>query len=427
MILTLYKVLTILTGPLIDFYLRKRCERGKEDAERLPERKGFASITRPKGKLVWVHAASVGESMSVLPLIQAISLQYPSLNILLTTGTVSSAAIVKTRLPDRCYHQYVPVDHYFAVQRFLRYWRPDLALWVESEIWPNLLTKTQAYCPLMLLNGRLSENSLKKWLRYPVLARTLMRCFTVIFPQSEADAARFKQLGAPHVKTLGNLKYDAPALPADSKKMGELVSMVGDRFVFVAASTHPHEELMIAQVHAQLKLTLPDLLTIIIPRHSKRVQEIYSSIESDFPELQLAIRSRGEVIHDETDVYLVDTMGELGLFYRLAPVVFIGGSLVEHGGQNPLEAARLECAILFGPYMDNFKEIATELQAKGGAIKVTDITALQQSLLHLCADQEQQQNLSEAAQKLAINKMGILHTYMEALAPNLDYLQKQTR
>ncbi len=425
MLLHVYRLLSIIGAPLIDAYLFKRKALGKEDAERLPERLGVPSITRTKGKLVWIHAASVGEALSVLPLMKEISSKYPSLSVLLTTGTVTSAQMMKTRLPDRCYHQYVPVDRYMAVRRFLKYWKPDLALWVESEIWPNLLSETYKYCPMILLNGRLSKNSLKKWRRYPKFAKTLISYFTLVLPQSEEDGKRLKELGAKEIRFLGNLKNDSPSLPSDSKKMGELVSMIGDRLVWVCASTHPGEEVMIAQVHAKLKEAHTDLLTIIVPRHPARADDIKQEIREK-QKLIIAKRSSGEAVHDETDIYLADTMGELGVFYRLAPIVFIGGSLVEHGGQNPLEAARLECALLFGPFMENFKEIATELQEKGGAIRVADSTSLYEAMEQLLRDTDQQQHLAEAAGNLAKKKSGVLKTYMEALQPHLEYLSKQS-
>lgn len=425
MLLYLYRFLSIVGGPLIDAYLFKRKSLGKEDKERLPERRGIPSITRTKGKLVWIHAASVGESLSILPLMQQISKEYPSLSVLLTTGTVTSANMIKSRLPDRCYHQYVPIDRYFAVRRFLKYWKPDLALWVESEIWPNLLSETYKTCPIILMNGRLSRNSLGKWRRYPSLAATLMQYFTLVLPQSEGDAKRLKELGAKDIRFLGNLKYDAPSLPSDSKKMGELVTMVGERHVWACASTHRGEEEMIAEVHAKLKEVHNDLLTIIIPRHPTRADEIKEAILEKF-KLNIAVRSKSETVHDETDIYLADTMGELGIFYRLAPIVFIGGSLVEHGGHNPLEAARLECALLFGPFMDNFYEMATEFQEKGGAIRVADSTSLYEALDGLMRDADQQSHLAEAAAKLAKQKSGVLERYMESLKPHLEYLSKQS-
>lgn len=425
MLLHLYKFLSIIGAPIIDSYLFKRKALGKEDKERLPERLGVASITRPKGKLVWLHAASVGEALSILPLMKAITEQYPKLNLLLTTGTVTSAQMMKTRLPDRCYHQYIPIDRYFAVRRFLKFWQPDLALWVESEIWPNLLSETQKYCPMVLVNGRLSPRSLQKWRRYPKLAATLMGYFTLVLPQSENDSKRLKELGAKEVQFLGNLKYDSPSLPSDSKKMGALVTMIGDRHVWVCASTHPGEELMIADVHEKLKEHYKHLLTIIVPRHPDRAEEIIDELKEKHPGISIAQRSVGDAIHDETDIYLADAMGELGVFYRLAPIVFVGGSLIEHGGQNPLEPARLESAILFGPFMNNFKDIASELQEKGGAIRVADSSALAEALDGLMRDTDQQQQLAESAKKIATEKKGVLDAYMEALKPNLEYLSKQ--
>lgn len=417
MLLNLYRLLTILLAPLIELYLKKRLAAGKEDAARFRERFGHASIARPKGPLVWVHAASVGESISVLPLIQSLVDEYPKLHVLLTTGTVTSANMIQSRLPSRAYHQYVPVDSFFAVRRFLNYWRPDLALWVESEIWPNLIAETRKHCQLVLVNGRLSPASLEKWQRYPALAKSLMHRFGLVLPQTEADAKRLTTLGALSVHFIGNLKYAAPALPSDSKKMGELLGMIGQRTLWLAASTHKGEESMVAEVHQQLKEKFSDFLTIIVPRHPDRA----SALKDEFKALKLnvAMRSKSESVTEDTDIYLADTMGELGVLYRLVGVVFVGGSLVEHGGQNPLEPARLECAILFGPFMDNFREIAREMEEKGGAIRVADKTALQEKLYHLLRDHEQQEHLVRAAEKIAKKNNGVLESYMKALEPFL--------
>lgn len=419
MILRLYQLITCIAGPLIDLYLLKRKKEGKEDPQRYRERSGYAASPRPAGMLLWVHAASVGESLSVLPLIKKLATQYPDGNILLTTGTVTSARLVASRLPDNAFHQYVPVDHILAVSRFLKHWQPNLALWVESELWPNLVTETGKYCPMILINGRISDDSYVKWQRYKALGQHMLSRFALALPQSEHDAKRLEELGARNVKYIGNIKFDAPPLAADPKKMGELINEIGDRQVWLAASTHPGEEDIIGQIHEQLKEAHPELLTIIVPRHPQRSKDIARELSRR--KLKIAVRSEGQKAGVETDIYIADTMGELGIFYRLVPIVFIGGSLVEHGGQNPLEAARLECAIILGPHMENFTEITRELEQKNAVISVTGKDQLRQAVDELFNAPDQQHALSSAAMAAVEEKNGVLDAVIEEITP---YIQK---
>ena len=426
MLLKVYRLLTYVLSPVIDVYLRWRQSDGKEDPERFRERLGYASFSRPQGSLVWIHAASVGESVSVLPLIQKLLDQYVEVKVLLTTGTVSSARLMESRLPERAFHQYVPVDRIFSVHRFLKHWKPDLAVWVESELWPNLIVETNALdCPMILLNARMSERSFVKWRRLHVLVRQLLGCFSLIFPQSEQDVWRFKMLGARNVMFLGNIKYDAPPLPVDSKEMGALVAMMGDRPVWLAASTHPGEEEMVAEVHKLLSDKYTDLLTILVPRHDTRGKDVAELLKGQ--ELKAVRRSQGEAVDEDTDVYVADTIGELGLFYRLSNIVFIGGSLVDHGGQNPLEAARLNCAIVCGPYMGNFSEVCREFIAKEAMVTVENTAALAETLDELLSNHEKQEAYSEAAkgvmeeQKSVIDSvLGTLDIYLSAMSRKVE-------
>ncbi|MDB2415069.1 3-deoxy-D-manno-octulosonic acid transferase [Rickettsiales bacterium] len=419
MLLKLYQIMTSLAAPLIGLYLLHRKKLGKEDPLRFRERLGKASVPRPNNKpLLWIHAASVGESLSVMPVINKISQTYPNITILLTTGTVSSAKMVESRLPDNAFHQYVPIDRILIIRRFLNYWRPNLAIWVESELWPNLVTETGKYCPMILLNGRISDSSFKKWKRYYSLGKHILSRFSLSLAQSKHDAARLEELGARNVKYIGNLKFDSAALPADPKKMGDMVAPIGERPVWLAASTHAGEEEMVAAVHKQLKEKHPDLLTIIAPRHPQRSNEILDML-TDLG-LSVSRRSFEQTIKDETDIYLADTLGEMGIFYRLVPTVFIGGSLVEHGGQNPLEAARLECAIVFGPYMDNFAEIRNELLNNNAALKVRNEDELRDAIDELIVDHDKHDQLASAALDLMDSKIGVLDKTMEELASHIE-------
>lgn len=423
MAIKIYQLLTFIAGPMVDIYLMKRKKTGKEDPKRFKERLGYASSPRPKGPIIWFHAASVGESVSILPIIQKISKSFDNINILLTTGTLSSAKLVESRLPDNAFHQYIPVDKITSVNRFLKHWKPNLAIWVESELWPNLVTQTAKQCPMLLINGRMSDSSLRKWKRCLPFSKHILGSFTQTLPQSKLDAERFEELGARNVKYIGNIKFDAPPLPSDPKKMGELVGRIGDRTVWLAASTHNGEEQIIAQVHKELKENHPDILTIIVPRHPQRAEEISGDITK--MDLKVAIRSKDAPIEPETDIYLADTMGELGIFYRLVPIVFIGGSLVNHGGQNPLESARLECAIIYGPYMDNFKEITQDLEQNNAAIRIKDKNGLKDTIEELISNHEKLEKLSKASQEIVKKRSGVLDAYVEEMTPFIEKIAKR--
>lgn len=368
----LYRGLTQVAAPGVALLLRYRASKGKEDAGRLGERWGQASWPRPKGKLVWLHAASVGEALSVLPLVERLALRA---RVLVTTGTVTSAKLMAERLPQGAFHQFVPVDVPRAVGRFFDHWRPDLGIWVESELWPNLIDGAAARgIPLALVQGRMSARSLEGWQRAPAFARHLLGRFRILLAQSEADAERFRALGAGEARMLGNLKFVAPPLPVDEAALAHLRDVVAGRPVWCAASTHDPEERIVGRVHAALAARYPKLLTVVVPRHPQRGPMIGEQLRADG--LNVALRSAGEAPTAATGVYVADTLGELGLFYRLAAFVFVGGSLIPHGGQNPLEPARLDLAVLHGPSMENFVDAVGTLAAADAATPVADEAAL---------------------------------------------------
>jgi len=421
--LKLYRILTNIAAPLINLYLFKRKINGKEDLVRFKERLGFAALPRPKGQLIWIHAASVGEAVSVLPLVEKLSATYQSVNFLITTGTVTSAELVEKRLPARTIHQFVPVDRLPYVRRFLKHWQPDLAIWVESELWPNLIVESASRCRLILLNGRMSEKSYRKWKKYSGFIKQLLEKFSLCLAQSEEDGKRLAALGASNVKCLGNIKYDSPPLPADATKINEMSAMIGSRPVWVAASTHKGEEAAIGWVHKQLKATHSSLLTIIIPRHATRGDELVSELKADG--LEISQRSKDEKVFDETDIYLADTMGELGIFYRLTEIVFIGGSLVPHGGQNPLEPARLECAIITGLNTFNFIAIQREFEEKKSIITVSNQEELAEKVATLLENKEQTQELITNALELVREKSDILDKTIEDINPYIQQMNKR--
>lgn len=359
-----------LAAPGLRIMLRRRALRGKEVAARLPEREGIDGSARPGGRLVWLHAASVGESQSVLPVVA--ELAAAGVAVLITTGTVTSAALLAPALaPGRVLHRFVPLDVPRWAGRFLDHWRPDAAAFVESELWPNLLAACGARgVPLMLVNARMSASSLRGWQRAPGFARQVIGAFDVVHPQSAADAERLRSLGARRVDTPGNLKLAAPPLPVDAAELARLRALLGGRPVWLAASTHPGEEEVAAAVHRALAPTRPGLLTIIAPRHPDRGAALAASLGATLVAVRRAQDPPAE------GLWIVDTMGELGLLYRLAPVVFVGRSLVGQGGQNPLEPARLGCAIAMGPHTANFVDAVRRLGDAGALATVGDAAAL---------------------------------------------------
>jgi len=348
---------------------------------------------RPSGQLIWIHGASVGECMSVLPLIAEL-LESGGRHILLTSGTVSSAALVAEHLPQGATHQYAPVDVRPAIDRFLSHWRPDIALFVESEIWPNMLLMARsAGVPLILVNGRMSARAFQRWRRLPKMAAALLECYAVCLAQDVGTAERLSALGACRVQVSGNLKADAHPLPADPAKLFELSKAIDGRPVLLAASTHPGEHETILPSHDILKRTFPRLLTIVAPRHPKRGEEVAMLCGKR----AVARRALNQLPEESTAVYVADTLGELGLLYRVAPFAFVGGSLVPHGGQNPLEPARLHCPVLAGPHTHNFAQAYDAILAAQGCGRVHSVGEIVQISHDLLSHPDRAKAMGEAA------------------------------
>jgi len=416
----LYRGLTEAAAPLIALLLRRRLARGREDAARFRERLGIAGRARPSGPLVWVHAASVGESLSVLGLVERIRVDWPRTAVLVTTGTVTSAHLMGERLPAGAFHQYLPVDRVRYARRFLDHWRPDLALWVESDLWPNIVGAAQARnIPMVLVNARMSPSSAARWRLLPGLIGRLLGGFRLCLAQNDGQAETFAALGAETVRSRGNLKYAAEPLGAETADIAALRAGLGDRPRWLAASTHPGEEELIAAAHRTLRNRFPDLLTILVPRHPGRGAAIAARLRADG--FTVARRAAGETPADGTDIYLADTLGELGLFYRAAGIVFVGGSLVPHGGQNPLEPARLDCAVLHGPHMQNFREIADEF-AEAGASAAVAAETLADAVTDLLLDPGRRDAMAAAGHRIATGKAGILDAVLADLRPFLEPL-----
>jgi 3-deoxy-D-manno-octulosonic-acid transferase len=420
-----YRLASRVAAPTVaSQVLAWRQKRGKENPARLPERYGRASLPRPEGPLVWLHGASVGEMLAVIPLIER--LRAKNFAVLMTSGTVTSASLAEQRLPPGTIHQFVPLDAPRFVDRFLDHWRPDLALFVESDLWPNLiLAAADRNIPMILVNGRVSMRSFSRWKLQPSAIGALLERFDLCLAQSSADAQRYGALGASHISSTGNLKLDVPAPPADLPTLRNLKTVVGSRVVVAAASTHPGEENEIISTHRRLRALCPTLLTIIVPRHPERGPGVAEAIQA--AGLTAALRSRGELPKADVDIFVVDTLGELGLIYRLAPIVFMGGSLASHGGQNPIEAIRLGAAVIHGPHVWNFAEIYASLDAAKGAELVADEEALLTCLAAWVANPTARKAVADAASKTVAKLGGALERTLAALEPYLMQLQLEQR
>jgi 3-deoxy-D-manno-octulosonic-acid transferase len=404
---------------LLALYLRRRLKAGREDSARFPERQGIASKPRPPGFLIWFHAASVGESMSMLRLLGRLLAERKGISILVTTGTVTSAAMVAARLGDRVIHQYVPVDRRPWVERFLDHWRPDCAVWIESEIWPNLLLGVSARAiPAALVNAQMSAGTHRRWQLAPRTIRRLLETFDLCLAQSEDEAARLGRLGARDVRYAGHLKYAADPLPADPETLATLKKAVGLRPLWVLASSHPGEEEMGIDAHRRLVELFPDLLTVIVPRHVGRGAEI--AAVARVYNLTVSLRSGGLPPHKRDAIYVVDAMGELGLWYRLAPIAVIGGSLAPVGGHNPIEAAQLGCALIFGPHMYSMAGIASELRGDNAALVVFDARSLADALGRLLEDRPAAQAMAAAGRAVAERNRTVIDRVIHALDPMID-------
>jgi 3-deoxy-D-manno-octulosonic-acid transferase len=415
-----YRQATRWIAPFAGSILNWRLKRGKEDPARIQERRGVAGIERPEGALIWIHGASVGEVLSVLPVVEHIRAR--GFNVLVTSGTVTAAQMAAQRMPAGTLHQYVPLDSPRFVQSFLDHWKPGLALIAESEFWPNLLFETSnRNIPVVLVNGRLSPRSFSRWKNAKKTAKALLSSFDLCLAQDHDVADRLAQLGAPRVLATGNLKFDVMPPPANAHDMQEMKRTIHNRPIFLAASTHHGEDEEVIEAHIDVMAKIPDLLTIIVPRHPDRGGEI-AQLAQEY-RLSPAMRSRNHLPDRGTHIYVADTIGELGLFYRLAPIVFMGGSLIKHGGQNPIEPAKLDSAIMHGPFVHNFANIYSELNRQRGAATVTDGRSLATSLVRLLDDPGLVRSMAQAAQATVIPLSGALSRTAKAIEPYLVQLR----
>jgi 3-deoxy-D-manno-octulosonic-acid transferase len=369
--LAAYRRLTWALGPIAGPYLAARARAGKEDTERLPERFGHASAARPNGTLVWLHGASVGEMRVAMLVRAALEERREGLSFLLTTGTRTSAALAARAAMARTIHQFAPIDRVAAVARFLDHWRPDVAIFAESDLWPNLVTEARRRSVrLALVNGRMSPESLAGWSRTPTMATRVLNAFDVVLAADARTAEGLGELGNRPVPALANLKIAAPAPAIDEASRAALVGAIGARPVWLAASTHEGEDEIALDAHAELRRTHPDALLIVVPRHPQRGEAVAARVR-DACGRAAPRRSQGNLPSTDAPVYVADTMGEMGTLFSAAPVALVAGSLLPHlKGHNPIEPIRCGAALLSGPFVESFSDVFAELEDAGALMIV---------------------------------------------------------
>ncbi len=405
--------------PFLSYYQNKRIKAGKEDPLRISERKGVSSIPCNKTKVLWIHGASVGESLSVLPIIDKLLKENSALNIVLTTGTLSSAKILEDRLPDRAYHQFTPLDFPNWIKNFLAHWQPSAVVWVESEFWPNSLFQIkQQNIPLILLNGRVSDRSFSRWKKLPFFIKGMLNLFDICLAQSQNDQQRLIALGAKHAVNHGNIKLGAPALPVSDQALEKFKQSITNRPLWLLSSSHDGEESIAGDIHKSLSPNHPNILSLIVPRHPDRGPNIAEHLRAHGFNVQL--RSQAALPGPQTEIYIADTVGELGLFYRLGAIVVMGKSFIAPGGgQNPYEAAKLGNAIIMGPYMENFTEITHTMLAGGAALQVRNAEELGDEINSLLGDSKRLSEKKSKALKFSQTSESIIQDTVSIIS---DYI-----
>lgn len=420
MIHRLYKTLSKRSAPALKLYLNHRIKTGKEDPDRVDERYGIPSAPRPDGKLIWIHAASVGEAQAGLILINEINQRIASNarlpHFLVTTGTRTSAELMAKRLPSNATHQYNVLDHPDWVRAFFDHWRPNIAFWMESELWPNTLKFIKKrHVSSALINARLSQKSFESWQKAKQMAKSVLSSFDLILCQTNTHKAFFEKLGESPTTVTDNIKYSASPLQYDQKALNTLKTSVKGRPIWLYASTHDGEEHLACQVHQALKIQHPNLLTIIVPRHPERRKDILKTCKA----LTTQLRSKKTSINKKTEIYIADTLGELGLFYKLCDIAVIGRSFSNDGGggHNPIEACLLDCIALTGPNYQNQKEIFDAMVTISATRILRNKEDMIKALDQLLENEEARSNLLRSGKKFAKNKAGVINHVMDELEP----------
>ena len=418
-----YRWAGMVAYPLIGPYLALRAAKGKEDRARRSERFGHASLPRPQGPLIWFHAASVGETNAVVPLIR--EMRRREINVVLTTGTITSAKVAESRLGSDALHQYVPLDLKPAVSRFLDYWQPDVAIIAESEIWPTTIVELgRRHIPQVLVNARMSDRSFARWRRRPAIAEALFEHLALVIAQSDVDAERFRDLGALPVMVSGNLKVDNDLPPHNPDDLARYRGQIGTRKTWAAISTFEGEEMAAATVHRTLK-ERDGLLTIVVPRHPERCDDLEKALVEKG--LKVARRTRNDALTPDVDIFLGDTIGEMGLYLGLTEVAFVGRSMFAEGGQNPLEPAMLGCAVLSGGHVQNFRDTYQRLARNGSARMVRDVEMLVKAVHYLLTNDAARQTMIQAGLETVQDMRGALISTVKGLEPYINPLTVKAR
>ena len=409
----IYLAASHVTAPVFAQLQRKALTDGKEDPSRMMERWGKASLTRPAGPLVWFHAASVGASQSILPLVNALLAARADLHVLITSTTSTSANLLAGGLPVRAVHQLAPYDTAAACSAFLNHWRPDVAIWVESELWPRMLNEAgKRNLPRLFLNARVSQRTARRWQRFARTTASVLVGFDEIHVQEDATMVALAAVGVTGagVRLTGSLKQDRPPLPCDSVELARLRDSIGDRPVWCAASTHAGEDEIVLTAHRSL-----EGLLILVPRHTERANSIAELARAQG--FAIAMRSAGDAITAQTQIYIADTMGELGLWYRIARVSFVGGSLIDAGGHNPYEPVLLGSAVVHGPHVSNFQAVYERFRNAKAAVEVKDAETLTASIIALRGGLAVQ--MLARARSAALEGHGATQTALEAILRRL--------
>ncbi|MXY32660.1 MAG: 3-deoxy-D-manno-octulosonic acid transferase [Boseongicola sp. SB0664_bin_43] len=413
----LYLGFSRVSGPLWRFFHWRRMRSGKELRGRISEKYGSYRMSRPDGTLFWFHALSVGESLALLPLIERALAELPDAHVLLTSSTATSTvALAAARPPDRCIHVFQPVDTVQAVRRFLDHWRPDVAGFSELDFWPRLMIETKGReIPMILVNSRMPEGSFRRRRRIAGPMRDILGLFDRLLVQDETSVRRFAALGADarKISVVGTLKSAARPLPAKEAELAQLRRQIGGRPVWLAAATHQSEHSAIIEAHAKVREGLPEALMILAPRHVRDGDAAEALLRMQFA--HWARRGRAEWIEKDTQVYLADTIGEMGLWYRLAPVSFVGHSLVPGlEGKNPFEAVALGSCVLHGPETSYFAESYRSLDQAGGAIKVANAAELASNAV-LLQSPASRKLMHRRAAKVATDRRNVLDLTWSAI------------
>ena len=403
MFLILYKYLTyIFSIPIIIFFLIRYLKK-KENSISLKEKFGVYSKERPKGNLIWVNASSIGESLSILPIIKKLNSLYPNCHILFTSSTITSSKIIALRKVRNLTHQFTPIDLNFIVEKFYKHWRPNIGIFVESELWPNLIFQMKNYnVTSVLVNARISERTFKRWKIIRSFAQQILNNFELCLVQDENILKKFSDLNVKKIKNVGNLKFLSEKLPINNEKYLNLKKLISRKQVILLASSHKNEEEIILSIIQKLKSNFKNIILIIVPRHIKRSKEIQYLMRKKG--IKYKVRSNNEKINGETICYLADTIGELSLFYELSTITIIGGSFVNHGGQNPIECSYFNCSLILGPHMENFVKISQILVKNGAALQIKDIKNLESTIVRFLKNKKLRVSYSEKLKKICQNE-----------------------